>query len=54
MKLVMKIQQELKSFHQKQLSLESKIHQDFEAHSLENSFKQIKINHLKSHAQMNF
>ena len=50
----MKIWQELKSFHQKQLLLESKTYWDLEAHSLKNLFKQIKINHLRSHAQMNF
>ena len=54
MKLVMKIWQKLKSFHQKQLSSESKIHQDFEAHSFKNLFKQTEINHFRSHAQMNF
>ena len=48
----MKIQQKLKSFHQKQLLSESKIHQDFEAHLLRDLFKQAEIDHLRSHANM--
>ena len=50
----MKILQELKSFYQKQLLSELKIHQDFEAYSFENLFKQIKIDYFRSHVQMNF
>ena len=52
--LVMKIQQELKLFHWKQLSSESKSYWDLEIHSLENLFKQTEINHFRSHAQINF
>ena len=33
---------------------ESKTHWDLKVHSLENLFKQIKINHFRSHTQMNF
>ena len=51
--VVMKTQQELKSFHQKQLLSESKTHQDLEAHLLKDLFKQVKIDHLRSHAHMN-
>ena len=43
----------MKSFHWKQLLSESKTHQDLDTHSLEDLFKQIKIDHLRSHAQMN-
>ena len=52
--IVMKIQQELKSFHWKQLLPESKTYWDLEAHSLEDLFKQTEIDHFRSHAQMNF
>ena len=50
----MKSSQELKSIHQKQLPSESKIHQNLEAHLLEDLFKQAEIDHLRSHAHMNF
>jgi len=36
------------------LSSESKTHQDLEAYSLKDFFKEIKINYFRSHAQMNF
>jgi len=52
--VIMKIQQELKSFHWKQLSSESKTHQNLKAHLFRDLFKQIKIDHLRSHAHMNF
>ena len=51
--VVMKTQQELEFFHQKQLSSESKTHQDLDIHLLEDLFKQAEIDHLRSHAQMN-
>ena len=53
-KLVIKIWQELKFFHQKQLLSELKIYQDLDTYSLEDLFKQTEIDHLRSHAQMNF
>ena len=53
MKHVMKIRQELEFFYQKQLSSESKTHQDLVSHSLENLFKQIKIDHFRSHTHIN-
>ena len=49
----MNILQELESFHQKQLSSESKTHQDLVSHLLEDLFKQIEIDHFRSHAHMN-
>ncbi len=44
----------MKFFHQKQLLSESKTHQDLDIHSLRDLFKQTEIDHLRSHAQMNF
>ncbi len=52
--LAVKIQQELKFFHQKQLLSESKTHWDLDIHLLKDLFKQTEINHFRSHAQMNF
>ena len=52
-KVIMKTSQELKSFHQKQLSSESKTHKDLETHSFRDLFKQAEIDHLRSHVHMN-
>ena len=54
MKVAMKISQELKSFHQKQLLPELKTHQNLKTHLLGDLFKQAEIDHLRSHAHMNF